>query len=86
MEWIRSTVTFAVLILAQFTGEPVAVADDLGRIAKDDGPGVHASFPVPPVEIPSLAPPLTLPDYDFAGPRWQKPTEDEPGTLVVVHE
>lgn len=26
------------------------------------------------------------PNYDFAGPRWQKPTLDNPGTLVVVHE
>jgi hypothetical protein len=26
------------------------------------------------------------PDYDFAGPHWQKPTSDHPGTLVVVHE
>lgn len=60
MEWIRSTVTLAVLILAQFTGEPVALAAGLERIANNDGPGVRASFPVPPFDVPSLAPPLTF--------------------------
>lgn len=26
------------------------------------------------------------PGYAFNGPRWQKPTDDEAGTLVVIHE
>jgi lipoprotein-anchoring transpeptidase ErfK/SrfK len=26
------------------------------------------------------------PEYDMAGPSWQRPTVDQPGTLVVVHE